>query len=337
MKVIVPVAGAGTRLRPFTYSNPKPLISVAGKPIIGHIVDRLAEAGLNDFVFITGYLADKTEQFIHERYNGNINYEFVRQVPRLGLAHAIYTTRTKLKYYDGPVIIILGDTIIDINYTEFIQEGHNTIAVQKVDTPERFGIVHLDEAGYITSIIEKPRIPKSNIAVAGLYKFESYQYLLSKCDEVQRKNIMNFGEYQLTDAIKLMLKDNIKIKSFFVNHWFDCGNTETLLQTNKILLSQMWDKDEMLVPEDIKINNIIIHPVFIPRNCNIRNSVIGPFVSLGEGVEIKNTLIENSIIGEGSIIREIMLRDSIIGTRTRISSNWHKINLGDNAELNLGF
>ncbi len=332
MKVIVPVAGAGRSLRPLTYNNPKPLIPVAGKPIIGHIIQKFLDQGLNDFVFITGYLAEKIEQYIHLNYKDKIQYKFVRQKPRLGLAHAISITREFLYNYHREVVIALGDTIVDMNYKEFLTRKHNTIAVQRIENPSEFGIVSIDENKQIFAIIEKPAIPKSNIAVAGVYKFTNYQKLLNACLQVQEKNIMNFGEYQLTDAIALLLQQKETFYAHFVNHWFDCGRPKKLLETNRALLRQ----HNFQVPEQILKKNIIKPPVYIPSNCSVKNSIIGPYVSLGENVTLENVLLQDAIVGSNSELINLMLKHSVVGMHTKISSKWNSINLVDNAELSLG-
>ncbi len=332
MKVIIPLAGAGRSLRPFTYNKPKPLIPVAGKPIIGHIIQKFVDEGLTDFVFITGYLAEKIEQYIHKTYRNKISYRFVRQRPRLGLAHAVSLTKKHLYSYTGEVVVALGDTIIDMNYERFLSASENVISVQKVENPSEFGIVNIGEDLRIFAITEKPPIPKSNIAVAGIYKFTSYADLLGACEEVQRRNLMYFGEYQLTDAISLLLRKGRTFYAYFVNHWFDCGRPDKLLETNRALLRR---QNSLVLPEH-KNGNIIRPPVYIPENCSIKNSIIGPYVSLGENVELENVLIRDSIVGSNSELRNLMLKDSVVGMHTQISSKWNTINLGDNAKLSLG-
>ena len=177
IKAVIPVAGVGTTLRPHTHTQPKPLIPVAGKPILGHIIENLMSVGIKDFVFVIGYLGEKIEEFVRARYAGQINMEFVVQSPREGTGHAIWVARNSFIEADE-ILIVLGDTIFDVDLEAVLRSLDSTVGVQVVDDPRKFGVAMLDENGYVTSVVEKPRIPKSNLALVGLYRIKEVTALV---------------------------------------------------------------------------------------------------------------------------------------------------------------
>lgn len=326
---IIPVAGAGTQLRPHTYSQPKCLIPVAGKPIIGYIIEQLEAVGVNDFVFVIGYLGDKIKDYVDKAYS-NIKKQYVFQEKREGLGHAIWLTKDVVKK-DQEVIIVLGDTIFETDLNEFVNANHSVFGIKKVDDPRIFGVAEIDEQNNITKVVEKPKIPKSNMALVGLYKIKEYKELISALDHNINKNIKTNNEYLITDAIMLMLKKNIPIKAIKVTNWYDCGQKDILLKTNALLL-----KDSTKNKSSKKcINSVIIPPVFIGKNVHIENSIIGPNATIGDDVHIDSAIVKDSIIGSFSRLQNIMLYQSLIGNDTSIKSAGQSLNIGDNTELDL--
>ena len=301
MKTIIPVAGIGTRLRPHTHTIPKVLIPVAGKPILGHILDKLKSNGLNDIVLITGYKGLKVEEYIKNNY-GDLKVDFVIQEEREGLGHAIYLTKEKVKQ-DEEVFIILGDTIFDADF-KFLNEGYTMMGVQEVEDPRRFGVVELKN-DFITNFVEKPDEPISNLAIVGIYFIKEANELYKQLTHIINNNIRTKGEFQLTDALQGMLTSGIKMKTFKVSGWYDCGKPETLLNTNKILLDI--ESKERKIPEVT-----IISPCYIPETATISDSIIGPYVSVGENVIIENSIIKNSILNNNSEVKDILLDNSLI-------------------------
>jgi len=330
MKVVIPVAGAGTRLRPHTYTQPKPLMPVAGKPIIRLIVDRLVEVGLTEFVFVIGYLGDKIRDYIEETYP-NLHTEFVYQEYREGSAHAIATAREYIED-ESEIFIAFGDTIFDVDLRTMLDCRNSCIGVKKVSDPREFGVAEFGEDGIVTRMVEKPRIPKSNMAIVGLYKIKEVSTLLRTIDHLIRNDIRTVGEFQLTDALQYMLEGGVTFQTVVVNNWFDCGRKDVLLETNATLLNQRgYATDEFNLPETD--NTIFIHPVAIGANCEILNSIIGPNVTIGDNVKINYSIIKDSIIGNFAGLEDIVLRHSVIGSDANIKGMNLSLNIGDNTEI----
>jgi glucose-1-phosphate thymidylyltransferase len=328
MKAIIPVAGAGTRLRPLTYTQPKPLIPVAGKPIIAFIIDQLIEVGITDFVFIIGYLGEKIKLYVEQAYP-DIDKVFVQQNERVGSAHAIWMAREEIKGTDE-VIIVFGDTILDLDLSLVLKESHSCFAVKKVDDPREFGVVEFGKDDFVSKVVEKPKIPKSNLAMVGLYKIKEVSQFLDAIDFNINNNIQTHGEFQLTDALMHMVNEGIKFTTITVDNWYDCGKKEILLRTNAMLLSKKGYASSQLPNYD---NSIIIHPVSIGKNCEITNSIIGPHVTIGDNVNINYSIIKESIIGNYSAIDEVILNYSVVGSDAAIRGLSQSLNIGDNTEI----
>ncbi len=329
MKVIIPVAGAGTRFRPHTYTQPKSLIPVAGKPILAHIIDSLLKAGFTEFVLVIGYLGEKIRQFIHEKYP-ELRVTFVEQTQREGLGHAVWTARKVIKD-DADIFIALGDTVFDIDVNLMLETPTSCLGVQEVRNPRDFGIVELDSKGFVKKLIEKPKIPHSNLAIVGLYKIKEVEALLAALDHNIKNNIRTLGEFQLADGLQIMIENGVKISTITVNNWFDCGKKEVLLETNVMLLQRDHLYSVDLPPYD---NTIIVHPVCIGTGCQIDNSIIGPYVTIGDNSVINSSIVKNSIIGSFSNLRDVVISHSIIGSDTSITGVSRQLNIGDNAEIN---
>ena len=320
MKAIIPAAGVGTRLRPHTFTNPKVMLNIAGKPIIAHIVDRLIDAGITELSIIVGYMHEIVESYFNNNYS--IECKFSLQKEMKGLGHAILQG---LDDSEEPVLIILGDTIIETDYKKLVINDKNIMAVVKVDNPKRFGIVETDSDNNITRMVEKPDDPKSDLAIAGIYLVRSQKLLKNAIEKLIDKDIKTRGEYQITDALQIMIDEGEKIQAMQIGNWYDCGTETTLLSTNKYLLSQ--------IPKNKKtfLNSIIKENVFIGKDVEISNSIIGPNVSLSNGVEVKNSIISNSIINEGTIISNKLMDKSIIGKSVILEGKSSSLSIGDNS------
>lgn len=328
MKVIIPVAGAGIRLRPHTYTQPKPLIPVAGKPILAHIIDELLEADFREFVFIIGYLGEKIKNFVENRYK-NLNCTFIHQGERSGLGHAIWVAREEV-INEMELFIALGDTVFDMDLREMLKSPTSSIGVQEVKDPREFGIVLLDEKGFVKKVIEKPKIPHSNLAIVGLYKILEVKELIDALQYNITNEIRTNGEFQLSDALQRMVTQGIKMTTFAVNNWFDCGKKDILLETNKTLLEKKHVYD---VDLPIFENTIIVHPVSIGDNCQISDSIIGPYVTIADSTTVTASIIQDSIIGSFSSLKEIILNKSVVGSDTSIRGIKRSLNIGDNTEI----
>lgn len=330
MKAIIPVAGAGTKLRPHTYTQPKALIPLAGQTILSINVNQLHEAGINEFIFIVGYLGDKIQDYITAKYP-HLTCHFIYQTERKGTAHAVRLTKEIVK--DDEVFIVLGDTICEYDLKKVLASEWSLLGVKKVDDPRSVGVAEVNEAGFITSVVEKPAIPKSNLALVGLYKIKETALLFDCLDNIINNNIKSHDEFNLTDALECMIQRNASFKSFRVQNWFDCGRKESLLESNSILLEKLGGHIAELNHFE---NTIFIPPVSIAEGCDIKNSIIGPHVAVGENTTVHSSIIKTSIIGSFSRLYDVVLDDSLIGNDTQIMGEIRSLNIGDNTEIDLG-
>ena len=321
MRAIIPVAGVGSRLRPHTYSVPKVLLNVAGKPIIGHILDKVIENGFTEATVIIGYLGEMIKEYVLNNYS--IKIDFVEQEERLGLGHAIYLSRHTISR--SPILIILGDTIFDVDLKTLVESDESAIGVKHVDDPRRFGVA-ITQNGHISQLVEKPENPESNLAIVGLYYIKQPQLLVECLKEMIKSNARTKGEFQLTDALQMMIERGEKMKTFSVDGWYDCGKPETLLSTNKHLLSKM------PVP-DVARDVVVLPPVFISPTAVVKNAVIGPNATIAEGARVENAVIRNSIVSEGASVSDALLQDSIVGSNAMVRGTYKRINVGDSSEL----
>ncbi|MCY7311518.1 MAG: NTP transferase domain-containing protein [Chitinophagaceae bacterium] len=329
MKAIIPVAGAGTKLRPHSYTQPKALIPLAGKTVLSIIIDQLKGAGINEFVFIVGYLGDKIQDYVKSKYP-ELKAHYVHQVDRQGVGHAIRLTRNIVA--QDEVFVVLGDTICEYDVQEVVNSPFSMIGVRKVDDPRDFGVAEIEDDQFISHVVEKPQIPKSNMALVGVYKIKESEQMFQCLENNIRQGLRSHGEYSLTDALDCMIQAGARFQSFKVENWFDCGRKETLLESNAILLKKFAVKTDAAQFE----NTVIVHPVSIAANCTIKNSIIGPNVSIGENATIDYSIVKNSIIGSFSNLFDIVLDDSVIGSDTNLRGETRSLNIGDNTSIDLG-
>lgn len=330
MKAIIPVAGAGTKLRPHTYTQPKALIPLAGKTVLGIIIDQLVEVGIKDLILVVGYLGEKIQDYAKQSYP-DLNITFIQQNERKGLGHAVYLCKEFIK--DEQLMIVLGDTICEYNVADFLQTEGSVLGVKRVDDPRDFGVAETDEEGIVSRLIEKPQIPKSNNALVGLYKIVETSLLFECLGDIVASEQEDVGELDLTSALDCMVSKGARMKSFKVSNWFDCGKKETLLESNATLLKK-WGAN--VNDEQSFENTIIIPPVSIAPGCEIRNAIIGPNVAIGEKTIIHYSIVKDSIVGSFSKLYDVVLNDSLIGCDTEIKGETRTLNIGDNTEIDLG-
>lgn len=330
MKAIIPVAGAGTKLRPHTYTQPKALIPIAGKTILSIIVDQLHSAGITEFIFITGYLGEKIQEYVQLTYP-HLTCHFVYQNERNGTGHAIELTKNIVG--DDEVFVTLGDTICEYDIQDVLSSPYSMLGIKKVDDPRAFGVAEINEEGFIDHVVEKPSIPKSNMALVGIYKIKETNFLFECLQYLYTENITNNGEYNLTDALDCMIARGAKFKSFKVKNWFDCGKKETLLESNATMLKKLGNQiAENILQEDA----ILIPPVSIGAGCTLKNTIIGPNVSIGANTLIQNSIIRDSIIGSFTNLYEVVLDNSLIGSDASVKGLSRSLNIGDNTEIDFG-
>ena len=329
MKAIIPVAGAGTKLRPHSYTQPKALIPLAGKTVLSIIIDQLKEAGINEFIFIVGYLGDKIQDYVKAKHP-ELKAHYVHQVDRQGVGHAIRLTRSIVDHDE--VFVVLGDTICEYNIQDVVNSPYSMIGVRKVEDPREFGVAEIEENCFISHVVEKPQIPKSNMALVGVYKIKESDQMFQCLENNIRTGLRSHGEYSLTDALDCMIQMGAKFQSFKVENWFDCGRKETMLESNALLLKKFAPQTDASQYE----NTVIIPPVSIAAGCSIKNSIIGPNVSIGENTTIDYSIVKNSIIGSFSNLFDIVLDDSVIGSDTNLRGETRSLNIGDNTSIDLG-
>jgi len=328
VKVIIPVAGFGKRLRPHTLTTPKVLLNVAGQPMIFYIVDQLIKDKIaSSIIFVTGFLGDRIEEYINQTFK--YNFEYVVQEEAHGLGHAIYCAKTEFSpKKKEDVLIILGDTLFDVDLKRMCNNEHSVIGVKKVNDPRRFGVVEKDKAGFIKRFIEKPaskKVSPSNEAIVGLYYLKDSRLLFKSLEHIIGNNIRSKGEFQLTDALEQMIIKKDKMKTFNVNGWLDCGKPETILETNRYILTKRNKKYK-------RKDSLIKNPVFIGKNVTLENCVIGPFATIGDNCSLKNCNISNSIVSEDCVLDNSILTESIIGKSSKVKNKKAVLNLGEFSE-----
>ena len=339
MRAVIPVAGVGTRLRPHTYALPKVLLDVAGKPILAHILDALVQRDIRDATIITGYMGELIEEFVTKRYS-NLKVDFVEQKERLGLGHAIWTGKDTYKP-DESLLIVLGDTVFDVDLSIVLNSKFSSIGIKYVDDPRRFGVVVLDEnedsknnkitngIKTITKFVEKPETFVSNLAIVGMYYIANSPMLVEALNNLINQNIRTREEYQLTDALQLMLDKGEIFTTFPVEGWYDCGKPETLLSTNRFLL------ESYPIQKNLSTNTVVITPSYISEKATVENSIIGPYTSIADGAIVKDSIIKNSIISYESKVINTLLIESIIGNEAEVIGKFIKYNVGNSSTIEL--
>ena len=328
MKVIIPLAGKGTRLRPHTHVTPKPMLRIAGKPVMDYVMDDVKRLGdVEQVIYVTGHLKEKVEA--HARDDIGLPAVFVEQAVQDGTAGAVNLARP---YIDQPVLIIFVDTIFDADLSAVHQtDADGIIWVKEVEDYQRFGVVVTDANGYMTRIVEKPKEPISKRANIGLYYIRNWQLLYEAIDHVLTQP-KNKGEYYLTDAFQYMIDHGARIQVVDVAGWYDAGQPETLLQTNRAML----ERGRARKPADLDASAIIVEPVYIEDGAVIRDSTVGPNVSVSAGATIEGSTLRDTIVGEKSRVANCRLHDSLVGGDVTLDGLSGVVTIGDHAEIRVG-
>lgn len=325
MKVILPVAGTGSRLRPFTLSLPKCLLPIAGRNLIDYIVSSYGSLPVSEQIFITGYKGELVEDFVRQR--GFKNARTVRQKNPQGLGEAISLC---LPYLDDsePVLIILGDTLFDADLSFLKDERENILMTREVEDPRRFGVAVTDDSGYVTRLVEKPETFVSNEALVGIYYIHDVAALRQSIEKLIREDIRTRNEYQLTDALEMMVESGCKFRTAPIKSWLDCGTSETFLKTNAKILSEYAQESSRKFQ-----GSTIIPPCHIADTATIRNSVVGPNVSVGSEVVIENSKISDSVISERTLLQNSEISHSIFGGESEVRGFKGSLLLGDHSKV----
>ncbi len=328
MKIIIPMAGMGKRMRPHTLTLAKPLIPVAGKPMVMRLVEEIIKVSgekVEEIAFIIGHFGAEVEQKLLDiaKEFGSKGTIYYQDVP-LGTAHAIYCAE---KSISGKVVVAFADTLFDAKF-KIETENEASIWVQKVHNPELFGVVKLNDKNIITDFIEKPKEFITDLAIIGIYYFKDGDNLKAELKYLLDNNVVVNGEYQLTDALENMKEKGVQFRAVQVNEWLDCGNKEATLYTNERMLELKRNEKNTASSAKI-INSVVIEPCFIGENAVIENSVVGPHLSVGENSVIKNTIIKNCIVQSNTNIENAVIEKSMIGNFSKVSQQLNVINIGD--------
>lgn len=321
MKVIVPVAGKGTRLRPHTHTKPKCLVRVAGKPVLGHLIDRIRALSLEELILVIDpddSHEARIRQFIESSAPAPVTY--VRQTELKGPAHAIFLTRERI---DHDVLIIFNDTLFDADLSHIEKTAADGIIwVKEVEDPRRFGLV-VTQGNRITGLVEKPEVPPSNLAMIGMYYLKDGPALMEQIERAMQAGRTVKGEFYLPDPLQLMLDEGYHLEAAPVQGWYDCGTIEALLDTNRILLE---NGQQPVVTTD---DSVIIPPVCIEEGALIHRSVIGPYVSIAARSVIQHSIVRDSIISEEAIVQDALLQRSLVGEHAFVKGTYKSLNVGD--------
>jgi glucose-1-phosphate thymidylyltransferase len=328
MKVIIPLAGKGTRLRPHTHITPKPMLKIAGKPVIDYVMDDLERLGeVEQVVYITGHLKDKVEEYARKKFP--FDAVFIEQKVQDGTAGAVALAR---EYIDQPVFIIFVDTIFDADLSVVKRtDADGIIWVKTVEDYQRFGVVVSDNDGNMTMIVEKPTTPVSKRANMGLYYIKNWKLLFEGIDWTL-KQPKNKGEYYLTDAFQYMIDHGAKIKVIDVEGWYDAGETGTLLETNRTMLEKGRARKPASVPSGVRL----VDPVYIEEGVTLSGSTIGPNVSISAGSRVDHSELKNTIVGAGATVTNSTLDGSLIGDAAIVDGVRGHINIGDHSTVKHG-
>ncbi len=328
MRIVIPMAGYGTRLRPHTWSKPKPLVSVAGKTVLGHVLDGIATVpNVEEVVFIVGYLGQQVEAYVAQHYP-HLKARYVEQAEMLGQSHAVWLAR---EYLAGPLLILYVDTLIETDYSFLKTEAAQAVAwVKPVPDPRRFGVAELRADRTVARLIEKPEDMANNLVVVGCYYFRDGAPLLRAIETQMASGQRLQGEYFLVDAINNLLDEGLRMRVEAVEVWQDCGKPDALLETNRYLLDTGRDN----TAEAFKRQGVVVvPPVYVDPTAQVSESVIGPHVSIGAGCEVRRSLVRDSIIDDGSQILDTALAASIIGREARVIGRYRALNVGDSSEI----
>jgi glucose-1-phosphate thymidylyltransferase len=326
MKVIIPLAGKGTRLRPHTHITPKPMLKIAGKPVIDYVMEDLQTLGnIDQVIYITGHLKDKVEEYARRKYP--FPSVFVEQKEQRGTADAVALAKP---YIDQPVMVVFVDTIFDADFSIVKQtDADGIIWVKEVEDYQRFGVVVSDEDGNMTRIVEKPSTPISKRANIGLYYIKNWRLLLDGIGWVLTQP-PNKGEYYLTDAFQYMIDHGAKIKVLDVEGWYDAGKLDTLLETNRTILEKRHAaRRPAQVPKGVRL----VDPVYIEEGVTLEASTIGPNVSVSAGSTIQGSELRDTIVGTKATVRRSLLRNSIVGDEAIVEGVRGEVTISDHSEV----
>lgn len=334
MKAIIPAAGQGTRLYPQTHTRPKPMVRLAGKPILGHILSSIAETDIDEVVIVVGgAMKEQIVEYAESVFADQFTVTFADQGEALGLGHAVLQAEPYVRGDDA--IIALGDMLFDSGYARFIERHRSlpdtdgSIGVKRVEEPQHYGVVEMDGDGRIVRLVEKPEDPPSEFAISGVYVVEDTGALFDELQHLVDEELRGAGnEYQLTDALQRMVENGSNMRTFEVKDWYDCGRPGTLLEANRVLL----ERSETTRPAGVD-HAVVVPPVDFGAGVTVERSVVGPFVSLDRGATVTGSIVRDSIVGEDADLQRVNLEESIIGSNAAVEGDANQLNVGDYSDI----
>ncbi len=331
LKIVIPMAGFGSRLRPLTWSRPKALLSLADKPVLAHVLDMLQTLPDPDnveLIFIVGYLGEQFEPFMRENYP-DLKVHYVKQPEMRGQSHAIHLAKEHL---GGPMLMIFADTLIESDLSFLGEEEVEAVVwVKEVPDPRRFGVAVTDESGRVTRLVEKPDSMDNRQAVVGFYYFADSLRLIAAIEEQMRRGQQLKGEYFLADAVNIMLEDGLDMRPQPVEVWLDAGVPATMLETNAYLLEHGHENSAAAIRPGVTL----IPPVYIHPSAQVYASVIGPHASIGAECVVEGSIVHNSIVEAQAHLRNAVVQDSLIGIKAQVTGRPRQFVIGDNSTLEL--
>jgi glucose-1-phosphate thymidylyltransferase len=332
LNIVIPMAGFGTRLRPHTWSRPKQLISLAGKPVLAHVLDTfrtLPDPQNIHYTFIVGYLGEQIQAYMQASHP-ELHVTYIVQEEMRGQSHAISLAKEHL---NGPMLMVYADTLVETDLSFLANEKAGGVAwVKAVPDPRRFGVAILGPDGWVTKLIEKPKEVDNNLAVVGFYYFQSSEDLLSAIEEQMHRDIQLTGEYFLTDAVNIMLERGLKMRTQNVDVWLDAGTPQDVLNTNRYLLEHGRSNGALAV---VRTGVTIIPPVYVHPKADLRDCVIGPYASIGDGCCVQGSIIRNTILEEGAQVTDAILDGSLLGRNVMVQGRPDSVIAGDNTLLTI--
>jgi glucose-1-phosphate thymidylyltransferase len=328
MKIIIPAAGYGTRMRPQTHTKPKPLVHVAGRPSLAFVLDALEGLDIEEIIFIVGRMGEQMEDYVKSHYPYKVS--FIEQKVMRGQADAIALARDRVQ---GDLMTLFVDTLFEADLTVIkTLDVDGAMFVMEVPDPSRFGIAVPGPDGIVKKIVEKPQVIESNLAVVGLYYFKDSQWLFRAIDTLMASGKSLKGEYFLADAIQVMIDEGAKFRTFPVQVWEDTGTWDAVLHANRYLLRGQDRHKEAYTAG----SSIVLPPSFIAQDAVVENSVIGPFASISEGATVRDSIVKNSIISPKATVSNSMLFGSLIGDRAHVEGSFDTVNIGDDSIVRTG-